>query len=444
MTPPSWSMSSRLILRLTASLCALWLGAVGLASLTVRHEMNEVFDSVLQEAAQMLLPDLLTTQAALLERGPGTGLAPALPAVPHDEYLTYQLMSAAGEILLRSHGAPPAPYLLAVRAGHATSPDGRAVYTEISVDGRYAILVAEPAKHRSGAIFEAIMMLLLPLLGLVPVAALLIRRCVQASMAPLRILQSEIRERSRINTTPIDAQHLPQELVPIRHDVNQLLQGLGLALESERNFAANAAHELRTPLAAALAQAHLLREQLGPETADGRRAQLISSQMQRLARRMDKLLQLARADAGVAMQNSNLPIASLLGLVCDEFRHRLGRRLCLELEAPKGLTVPGDQDSIGIVLRNLIENAALHGDPAQPITVRLAADGSIDVSNAAEVVPAPILATLARPFQRYASEADGSGLGLSIVAAIMRQSGGRLELHSNLPGRFIAVLRFAH
>jgi two-component system OmpR family sensor kinase len=107
--------------------------------------------------------------------------------------------------------------------------------------------------------------------------------------------------------------------------------------------------------------------------------------------------------------------------------------------------VHGDLDALGIVLRNLLENALHYGDPAQPIRLRLHGDHSLSVANGSAVVPAEVLATLTQRFRRLEASKPGSGLGLAIAETVMRQIGGRLELHSPVRGEaagFEVVLRF--
>lgn len=445
--PAGWSMSARLILRITVSLLLCWSMAVAATGFAVRYEMNEVFDSVLEEAAQHLLPDILAEQGPLL-RSPGTDGAPiVLPALPHDEYITYQILGADGTLRLRSHGAPDRPFLLPLRPGHGMSGEGKPVYTEFSLDGRFAIQIAEPKMHRREAVVWAILLLALPALILGPVAVVIISRTVRRSMQPLRTLEAEIRERSGTNTHPLAGHDLPAELLPIRDGVSRLLQRLGHALETERRFVANAAHELRTPVAAAMAQAQLLSRQLGDRTPAAARATTIAEDLNRLGRRVEKLLELARAEAGQALRREAVALAPLLRMVAEEFRfHKLAvGRLRLELPGDAGLTVAADLDALGIVLRNLIENALLHGDPAGPVLVSLAPDGCVRVTNAGPLLPAETLARLGQPFERPAQAAPGSGLGLSIASAILRQTGATLELLSPAPGEaegFAAVVRF--
>jgi two-component system OmpR family sensor kinase len=432
------SMAGRLALLLAAGLVGMWLLAAFTAAVVVRRELNEVFDSVLQETAQRLLANVLRNDGARLAAlGPQD--APILePAVPHEEYITYRVFSAAGQLLLRSHGAsaeapvpPPAPGFAARGRRHS--------YTEPSVDGRYLLTIEEPDDHRGHAIRATLGELLAPLAGLVLAALLLIPRVVRRGFVPMSRLKAEIRRRGGSNLAPIGDLALPAELRPMRDDMNLLLRRLRQALEAERRFTANAAHELRTPLAGALGQGQLLLARLPPGDPARAQAEAMIDGLRRLTRRVEKLLQMARAEAGVALRLEPIDLLVPLHLVVEEVAGRpgVGDRLRLDDGGLDHMIVMGDLDALAIVLRNLIENAVLHGAPDQPIDVGVTAEGRVRVTNGGPAVPPDHLATLAQRFVSHDAGGSGSGtgLGLSIVQAIVEQVGGRLSLQSPASGR---------
>lgn len=440
-----WSMARRLAANLTIILSVCWLIAVATAAFTVHYEMNEVFDSVLQEAAQQILPDIIARQGTTLLETPASDPI-VMPAVPHDEYITYQVLAADGRLLLRSHQAPTRPYTLPIRPGFSSPGSGR-VYTEPSVDGRLFIQIAEPAEHRAEAIRGAVLWLILPLTALVPIIFFLVPWTVRRGLRPLLALQTEIRQRNRTNMTEIAPGQMPQELQPILADVNLLLRRLALAIDSERNFATNSAHELRTPLASALANAQLLINQFDPGDPRAVRATALADQLHRLGQYVTKLLELAQADAGVALQRQAVDLLPVLHLVLDEFAHQPGvaNRLQLHAEGRHDFVVHAHVDAAAIALRNLVENAIVHGAAGAPIDITLEEDGCVTVTNEAPVIPPDRLAKLVNRYQRLSPSAPGSGLGLAIVRAIMEQSGGALILRSPAPGRaggFSATLQF--
>lgn len=438
------SMTARLTRTLAVGLAALWLAAAGIAGSVVRFEMNEVFDSVLAETAQHMLADILERHGERL-RAMAPGDPPlVLPASPHEEYITWQLLAEDGRLAMRSHAAadlPPVP--APPRAGLTEVAGGRA-YVEVSADGAWRFLIAEPPDHRGHAIRGALLRLLLPGAALVAGVLVLVPLAVRRSLAPVRRLDEEIGRRSGANLEDIPSLGLPAELHPIRADVNQLLARLRQALEAERQFTANAAHELRTPVAAAMAQAQLLARRL-PEGEEARRqAEAIAAELRRLGRRVEKLLQLGRAEAGIARHLAPTDLLVPLQLVVEEHAAGPGGgRIAFDDGGLESVMVLADVDMLAIALRNLLENALLHGDPAAPVAVTVTRDGSVSVASSGPPLPPERLAGLAGRFVRHGS-ARGSGLGLAIVRTVAEQSGGTLALHSPARGRedgFEAVLR---
>jgi len=441
-----WSLSRRLIVSLTISLGALWLIAAALASWAAVHETNEIFDSALQETAQRLLALAADDIDDLTESRDGKSFEvdDAVPMPGHDEYLVYQFRDRQGRVLLRSHDAPEAPFAVPLAHGFADLA-GQRVYTEVSPDGGLIIQVAEKQAHRFRALLRGLLSLILPLLLLPPIAGLIIWRAVARSIRPLRALREEIAVRGGSNLEPLPEAGLPNELTPIVRDVNRLIERLESTLEAERAFAANSAHEMRTPVAAALAQVQRLGAELAG-TPQQPRIQAIEDALRRLASRVTKLLQLARADSGVAVTSESADLIPIMALVIDEFARMPGfvGRIAFAPGPDARLAARIDIDAFAIVFRNLLENALLHGDRAQPVQVSIAADRSIHIANGGPVIPPDVLRRLTQRFVRGRTSAEGSGLGLAIAEKILDQAGGTLELHSPALGRtegYEAVIR---
>jgi two-component system OmpR family sensor kinase len=232
------------------------------------------------------------------------------------------------------------------------------------------------------------------------------------------------------------------ELQPIAEALNQLLARLDKAFTAERSFAANAAHELRTPLAGALAQIQRLRQtSTDPESA--RRASEAEATLKRLTRLSERLMQLARAEGARLLVDVPRDLRPVLRLVAGDFDQGAdaGR---VELSLP-GAAVPSDvdPDAVAIIARNLIENALRHGK-AGPIDVVLNLDGTLCVANDGPPVPPADLAALSGRFVRGKDAGVGSGLGLAIVHTIAERIGTPLRLTSPLAGRdtgFSACIR---
>ena len=434
--PPRGSLQRRLSLALTAAIAALWLVATLAAGLVLNKEINEVFDSALQEVAQRVLPlaylEILNREGA----APEDGQAAEVPSVePHKEYLTYIVRDARGHILMQSHDAEPAVFPVGQTAGFQSVGTLR-FFTEAAVRGTLFVTTAERAGHRQSAVKHAALMLVWPLAALLPLSLVGVWWLVGYALRPVTSFRRAIEARGSANLTPLGMADLPVEIAPVAEAVNALMTRLRRALEAERGFAANSAHELRTPVAAALAQTQRLIAEL-PEGAVQVRAAAIESALRRLARLSEKLLQWARAEGAGLIGESEQDVAKILPYILDDFRSGVSETARLSLSLPpsgQSLTTL-DVDAFAVLARNLIENALKHGSSDQPVRIELTDAGTFRVSNSGPVVPSAELERLLNPFERGATEADGSGLGLAIVRSIVQGAGGTFRLASPAPGQ---------
>lgn len=429
------SLQLRLCLSLTTGLVALWLVAIAFASHGLRHEIDEVFDSALQEVAQRVLP---LAYLDLLNNGPGAtdAAAPArIPSVgPHREHITYVVRNATGRIVMQSHDADLSQFTGPVVVGFADGSTTR-LYTESAVSNTVFVTTAERPGHRQVALYDAIRAMVWPLVLLLPFGVIGTWALVALSLRPVMRFRKDIQSRSGHHLFPVSSEGLPSEIVPVALAVNNLMARMRRALDAERSFTANSAHELRTPVAAALAQMQRLKAELA-DPASGARVAEVETALKRLARLMEKLLQLAKAEGGGLLSDTPSDLAAGLGIVLDEFRRAGVSNARLKLDLPPDLAVlsPLDLDAFAILARNLIENALKHGDPAQPITVALDHQGLLTVTNRGPVVPVADLGRLLQRFERSGTGADGAGLGLAIAHSIAAGVGGTLALASPAPG----------
>lgn len=433
--PPRRSLQWRLSLSLAVVVSILWLAAVLAAGIIVRSETDKVFDSALQEVAQRVLP---LAYIELLNRDRDTGAdsnSQLIPAVdPHSETITYIVRDASGRVLMQSHDAVPEAFPADLRKGFHDTP-GLRLYTESAIQGTVVVTTAEAVEQRHAAVFKAIAMLAWPLVVLLPISILGVWGLVAWSMRPLMDWQNEIEARGRGNLAPVNASDLPSEIAPIAASVDQLIARLRRALEAERSFTGNSAHELRTPIAAALAQTQrLIAEAKDPPTAD--RARSIEAALRDLSRLSEKLLQLAKAEGGSLHSDTLQNLTEALHHVCNDLAtaQNVAERLIVRFPSSGVLMSPLDADAFAILARNLIENALKHGDKDTPVEVTLTDEGILRVANQSPVVPKEELNRLIRPFERGATRAKGTGLGLAIADAITKGVGGTLDLSSPIRG----------
>jgi two-component system, OmpR family, sensor kinase len=432
------SLQMRLALALGVALSVLWLAAALLTGRMLHNEIDEVFDSSLQETAQRILP---LAVADILDRDED-GVARDIALLrPHEEYFTYVVRDAQGRVLIRSHGAEDAIFLPFEKVGFRQT-EGHRLYYDSALQGSVTIAVAEPLSHRAAVTREMLLGLGLPVLLVIPLSFLIILALVRGGFAPLRRLRMELAQRGAQDLSPLADGDMPLEIAPVTRAVNQLLIRLGHAFEAERSFAANAAHELRTPVAGAIAQAQRLRS----ETKDlqaAARAGDIEATLKRLNRLSEKLMQLARAEGGRLRGSRARDLAPVLKLVVSDFERAAPGRLDLTLP-PSAVLCDLDPDAFGILCRNLIENALRHGPAAGSVAVALGADAVLRVSNGGPVIAPETLARLTARFERGGTKGDGTGLGLAIIQTIVERAGASLTLHSPRPGQVDGFMAEVH
>jgi two-component system OmpR family sensor kinase len=442
-----WTIKTRLIRSLIGFVAILWIAGVVIAGLIVRHEIDEVFDSALRETTGQIIPIALH-EYRLAKSGEADNQTNAKQASFKFSrgHMHFLLRAVDGKILVASNGAPIDQLPMPQKNGFADHGAFR-YYAHVLRDEKMWIQVAQELHERREAAFGLWLALASPLLAILPIAAIAVWRTVGRATDPIHNVSVELETRGGNHLEPIDGTGLPGELHPVIGSINTLLVRLKAALEMERAFASNAAHELRNPIASARAQIQVLSGNLrgSPEQA---RADNIASQLGQLGRRIEKILQMSRADAGLGQSRDRSDLLAIATLLVEDYRRRpdVGERLRVETETDESCWVAMDQDAIAIVLRNTIENAVIHGAAAEPIDMHIGADHTVTVVNACAPVSPTMLEDLKGRFRRGEStRVTGNGLGLAIVDTIMRQAGGTVALKSPAPGRndgFEIALKF--
>ncbi|MCR4267051.1 HAMP domain-containing sensor histidine kinase [Nitratireductor sp. ZSWI3] len=423
------SLQGRLGLSLGLALTVLWLLAATVTAVIVRGDLDEVFDSALRETAERILPLAVTDIVGREDQGGTQRLAPIRE---HDEYFTYLVRDGEGRILLQSHAADPAVFPPYDGSGFHQTATHR-LYSDAALQDTIRITVAEPLAHRASVAREIQMGLGLPLLIVLPVALAAIFLAVRFSLDPLRRFRERLGARGARDLSEVPADDLPIEIAPLAGTLNGLLNRLHDAFEAERSFAANAAHELRTPLAGAIAQAQRLRTETH-EPATEARATEIEATLKRLTRLSERLMQLARAEGGRLRMDRSADLRAVARLVVDDLG-RASAKDRIALDLPDAAVMSDmDPDAFAILCRNLVENALRHGADNTTVNIALTSDGLLSVANDGPVLPRQTLDRLTARFERANTSTDGSGLGLTIVAAIADRIGSRLILESPRPG----------
>ena len=409
----------------------LWVGGVWLLCVIgvvwyVDREINYNFDSELVEVSHRMFDialDDLDRQAS--ERTDDRFLVAPTPTFA-DAAVMFQVVDAGGRVLLRSAETPGNVFDVPLAAGFSND-DAWRVYTVRHPTRELFLQVADPLDERRTALNRTLFGLVIPLGAVLPILAWVLRRIARQELQVLQRLAIEIGERDGTDLRPIALPGLPQELQLVGDHVNRLLERLAQSLDVERALAANAAHELRTPLAAArLRLQTALEHELRREDVE---AALDALRM--LSHRTEKLLQLSRAESGASFTRDRVDLGSLAATVAQEFWQDAGTLERLGLKVPDRGAAPvalGDFDALAIALRNLVENALRYAGGRVEIEVE--PDCTLVVRDFGPGVNDVELRTLQLRHVRHSAERAGYGLGLSIVATIVQKHGAALTLLS--------------
>lgn len=438
-----YSITRRLVLWLTLSVTAFWVTAAGLGASVMFDEFGEIFDSAMQETAERLMPLVLDD---LIRHEPWSAprrLQKSESA--EEEYLTYQVRDASGKVLLHSYDTAAVPFKAPLQRGFWQDETSR-VFTTVAAGSKIYVQVADSLAHRMEATQEGALALFLPILFLVPISIAAMLFIVRRVTAPVASLRRAIAAKDSGNLSPIALTDMPSELRPIGNSINLLLNRLNAALGAEREFTANSAHELRTPVAGAIAQMQVLIEELDQSKSKAR-ALVIEQSLQRLSFLIEKLLQLSRAEAGIGSSDTPRDLIPIMRMVVEDFRSQVGLSRQIDFITPDGQRMirSVNPDALAIVLRNLVENALHHGDDEAPVVIRIESDARVIVSNRARHIDPQDLDKLRKRFVRGNELSPGSGLGLSIVDRLLAQMNASLELRSRLLDQhhvFEAIVNF--
>lgn len=372
----------------------------------------------------------------------GSGSRYALHA-EYEKRLRYQIWSGDGNLLLRSANAPDAAMTAQDGFSEATDVDGQ-TGRHFGVWDRhrhFRIVVSEAHDVRNQLVRNIAVHLVSPLVLGFPVLILLLWFSVTRGLDPLGLLKREIENRKPENLTPLNAAEAPREVRPMVLALNELLHRMTLAIESERLFTANAAHELRTPLAAIQAHMHNARAAEG-EAERLRAMDQLQRGVERGIRLIGQLLTLARLDPEQSLPEVHaVDLGDVAQTVCAQLAPlTLQRNQTLELEVEPGLpALPGNADMLSMLLSNLVDNAIRYTQPGGHIDVEINRHGNgveIAVSDDGPGIPEVQRVKVFDRFYRIAGQDQpGTGLGLAVCRRIAELHNATITLREGSEGK---------
>lgn len=419
-----------------------------------RHEINEVYDAHLAQDARLLqgimsLPVQEQSRDELYRAFDEALSKAGHHKVGHryESKLAFQVWADDGGLLVHTPSAP--------QLGQAPRVPG---FADVVVDGRRwrSFVLPVPEKHwviwvgerndvRDDLIERIVQHTLLPFLFGSLALALLVWAAIGWGLRPLQNMARVIRARHAESLEPLQLVPLPKELEPMQAAINRLLGQIDDLLRREHRFIADAAHEMRTPLA--ILRLHAQNALNADSAAERDKAlQFLMGGVDRLARVVNQLLTLARLEPRPGRRD--WPRVDLEGVVAETLAELtpwiLERGLEPSLDIATGdYHLHTDAGALGIALQNLVANAVDHSPAGGRVTVTLQCEGQALLVSVDDEGPGIAEVDQQRVFERFYSKGstNGAGLGLSIVSTIMTRLGGSVQLRNQTPHGLRATLR---
>jgi two-component system, OmpR family, sensor histidine kinase QseC len=443
MTGRTHSLQKRLLALVVGVVVLVWLAAMVTTWFDARHELDELLDSHLAQAASLLVA----------QQGGGIQDERAVDAPALHRYapkVAFQVFHE-GRLVLRSANAPARPMIAigdsAETGFQTTRIDGRTwrVFAAHGAERDVRVYVGEELGSRASILWAVLRSMLWPMLVALPLLALTVAWAIHSGVTPLRKLGGTLAARRPDNLKPVEVESAPAEMAPLIDALNSLFARIASLLDSERRFTADAAHELRTPIAAIQAQAQVAMA----ETGDGLRRHALQATLEgcdRATRVVEQLLTLSRLEADVQLPQQSVDLAQVAQRVLADLAPKaIGKRQSLELHGSSECWVRGDETLLRVLVRNLVDNAVRYAGPLAQIHVRLERDPervTLHVEDSGPGLPDADMHRLGeRFFRKPGAQESGSGLGWSIVRRIAGAHGARIVVRrsSRLGGLAVDV-----
>jgi two-component system sensor histidine kinase QseC len=431
------SLHHRLLLGVLGAVVCVWLGTALMTWMDARHELNELLDAHLAQAAAVLV---VQQAQAVDDDAEDQGVdAPTLHR--YAPKVAFQVFHE-GQLALRSANAPAAPMVSSgkgFQTGFATvqiAGTAWRVFATYGAKNDVHVYVGEELVARGHILWAVLRSTLWPMAVALPLLALALWWAVARGVAPLRALGRTLAQRQPDALSPITLEGASLEMLPMVEALNALLGRIGLLLESERRFTADASHELRTPIAAIRTQAQVA---LGATDDAARRHALHATLAgcDRATRLVEQLLTLSRLEAADAPTLGDVDLSALARQVVGDLAPQaIAKGQTLELDAPTPCHLGGNDTLLAVLVRNLVDNAIRYSPPKARIHVAVAVvqpqphgHGQVllCVEDSGPGLSESDCARLGERFFRLPGQLEsGSGLGWSIVRRIA--SAHRLEV----------------
>lgn len=424
------SLQRRLLVFLLVCAPLVWSAALWVSVVRAREEVNELFDAEIIHLARQLQ----ATVAGLNATAPQQPATPAASGAADLRDLAVAVWGGDGQLLLVDREGIQLPFRSDAVGFQdiVIGGDPWRVYYLQAPAGQWLVATGQSYGERDELVLRLTASQILPWVAMLPALLLAMTWAVRRSLAPVRALADDLGQREAESLQPVSLDHAPVELRPMVAAINGLFGRIEATLARERRFTADAAHELRTPLAVLRAQWDVLGRAQGEADKTQALAQL-GRGIERMDRLVSQMLALARLDATDSLPtHTAVRWPAVVETALSEVLALADRRH-IELACiwPPGNAAPfplqGDGDLLAVLLRNLLDNAARYSPEGSTVTLRIGTDG-LTIENEGISLPAHFLREMGKRFHRPEGQSEiGSGLGVSIARQIAKLHG--LALH---------------
>lgn len=444
------SLQRRLLLYLLVCAPVVWGATLYFSVNRARHGVNELFDTELIRLARQVYSTLGPSSQSVRLPLPPIPAGSSVEAGDSDlRELAVAVWDEEGQLMLADREGAQLPYRADAR-GFVDEQVGKQtwrVYYMASPDGRWLVAAGQDRWERDELVYQLTVTQVVPWLLLLPVLLAVMAWSVRRALSPMHLLTSELASRQAEDLRPVPDDRAPAEMKPLLSAMNGLFARIEQLLLRERRFTADAAHEMRTPLAILRAQWDvLLRATTAPERAQAEAS--LGAGLERISRLVTQLLSLSRAESGSLPAHAApvnwRDIAEQAMVDCLVLAER--RRIELACEWPPDGIAPlplrGDEHLLTVMLRNLLDNAVRYAPTGTAVVLRFD-DQQLELENEGPPLSSEQLARLGERFYRPEGQRErGSGLGVSIAQRVAQLHGLALAFETLPHGQGVrAVLR---
>lgn len=423
------SLKRRIVALCVVAVVAIWIGALALSYADAQEETRDLLDAHLAQAAS-----LLATQSGDEDDAVDTDHVPDLHRYARS--VSFQVWRQGRTLGLHSANAPDEP-LGSEREGFSERLIGGVSWRVFSTwDAAHENLVhvGERIEIRDHLLKEIIEHMLKPAVLALPLLGLLLWGAVWVGLRPLNRIAAELEQRHPHQLEPVNIDGAPLEIRPLVARLNRLFARIDASFDNTRRFTADAAHELRTPLAAIRAQAQVAVHSV----ADADRVRAVQQVLRGcdLATHLvEQLLTLARLDSTAVPMRDPIELRALAtGVIADLAETAITRDIEVVLAEGPRVVISGQAGLLRILLRNLLDNAIRYSGNGTEVEVQVgehAGEVRLAVLDAGPGIPPEAMTRVFDRFYRVVGHAEeGSGLGLSIAQRIAQIHGGRIVLEA--------------